>query len=322
MSQSVETVIQKGDDLVTMLMLTDDKLLAAQLSQQAVNDFVDSLYDYLADPDTSEIAELQNELAPMAAILPQLVQQQQTKAQSQIPAGGEEIITGFMRDFTKYSSKMSTPRMAEAFKRASGGTTLEDHAQVQSARIQHATDTKTLHELMMMNSASTNKMATELVTNALQFVTSEKLVKFMTLLPQKLDKDDTKAALGYVVDSGLEVADSIFSLIDDIEDNADTIFANRNPSELEIAAYMQEKKVGNVLKSVFNKLTPTKSGAQRVKRIYTAVEESLLESGALTEESYMAFLESANTRSLKNIKGYDAMNGFNAKKALGAPKKP
>lgn len=314
MSKSVETVLEKGTDLMDDLMFADADFKVT-FPAQKIDALVDTLYEYLSDPDQGEIAMMQMQLAPLAALAAQAPLQQKMTVQNHVPETVKPVITSFMKDMAEHGAKIPTPRMAEAFKRVSG-MTLEENAAISAARLEHALETDSLQDLMTMNNNSSQKMVAETLQGTIGFLTSDKLLPFMQTLATKLDKEELKETLKYVAIQGLTVKQSFESSLDGIEEALMEKFGDREPTDLEIEAYISNEAGSKILTPLFQAITPTETGAQRAKRFMAAIEESLLESGAVTEERYNKWLESNNERTLKTMRGYDAMNGFDAKAAL------
>jgi hypothetical protein len=315
MSNSIATVLEQGEALVGELMFADPDF-AVTFPTTKIDELVDTLYDYLTDPDQAEISAMQAQLAPLAGLLAQTPLPTKTTQLENVPASMQPAIAGYVGKFAEYGPKMTTTRLAEAFKKASGGMSLEEHAAISAERIKHAVDTDTLNELMSMQQSGTNSIVAANIQGILGFVTSDKLLPFMQTLAQKLDKDELKETLSYAIKQGLKIKNGLESTFDNLEEELEAKFGDREPSDFEMEAFVMESTTEKMLTPIFQAITPSETGAQRVHRIATAIEESLLESGAISEDAYLEWAQKAQEKQLKSMRGYDAMNGFDAKAAI------
>jgi len=313
MTTSTEKVIDDTMEAASMVMLTDDPQLFDKLIKPAINKAVDTLYDYLSNPDETEIEALQTKFGPVLEGLKEIPFEQLMAAQNK-PIVMTEGMKAPMLAFTKAMASLqseTSPRLKAAFEDVSGGISFNDNMTITMARLDHAIKTDTLSELIDMQRQTSNKLTQDQIIGLMDFVTSDKVVPFMQALARNLNKDDFKAVTYYAAQTFQSISNEFLS--DDTFEGMDNGDSSLGSQMKDLSALQEKMAVG-----IFKNITPTQEAAGIFGRLVQAFEASALDSGAMTEEQYTDFAKERVQAGLKVMRGYDAMNGFDAQRALGA----
>lgn len=313
MTKSVTTLIEPAMTAFEKATLTSHGALFDQFVAPYTDKAVDALYDYLQSPDETELAALQQQ-AQMIAPLMQMQMAQSTAINTDQVQGltqnGE--LTRFMSAMQDFSIAIQTPMMAEAFEEASGGVTVEQNAVVVNARLKHAANTNSLSDMLHLSQTVATETQKKMMTGMVDIISSEKLVPFMQALASNVDKADFKKVVHFIAKTGKNMKDGFDQQMSLIKAGG----LETDAQMMEAMQSIQTELPMMFLSAMSDAVQANTDDFGTARRIIQGVEASLLDSGILTEETFKAAYIGNASKSLRALKGYDAMADFDATKAL------
>lgn len=319
MSKSVQTIIDKGEEVAAKVTLTDDPKLFEQLVRPTVSDLVDTVYDYLADPEKIEIEMLQAQIAPFGAILEQMPLAQASKPSplASMPKQRQGAMIEFIRKISTLGSQVQTTRTKEAIETVFGVSASEVLA-TNMARVEYAFNSDTIGEYTALTKSASAKSNAKTITGMFNFATSENVIPFMQSLTKNIDREDMKEFLSLTILSGLAVVEQaengLEGLMEKIEASENAMENGGLGNALATKMSMEMEVASDILDGVNKHFNPSAEGIALTKKIAQGVEDSLIDSGFISEADFRQALETRLGHQQRAFKGYDAMNGFDASK--------
>lgn len=317
MTKSFENVIGGFAQYMQLSQIGGEEAAAPYFDQA-----VESLYDYLREPNISEMAQLQSVLIQILAnpeLKAQMAQGGMSKEQTEELIEDMDLTIGNVDKMGRIILNAQTSRVKAARETALPQYSGEELIELGALRLAFAKANGKQTELLMALHENQQVMRTGMVDGLSGIISYDKLSGFMGEVAARLEQEDFKTAFKFVAGFFGKLQESAQEAMQDLDiEHLQTL------GEAEAQQYMVEtvaKKQAKATQTILmDYVREAPEDIPTLKRIYKALEDSAIAAGFIAEDAYIEALKTNIASAMSVYEAFDQKYAFDADAALKASK--